>query len=72
MHQQKMKVLQYHMILQVNSGQLDINTKLSFGFFNNLRKQEDGLYGSVASRYTKALARSMKKVQLKKLKQQPF
>ena len=60
MHQQKMKVHQCHMIQLLNSGQLDINMKqYALAFSITEEAEEDGQYGSIASRYTKALARSL-------------
>ena len=60
MHQQKMKVLQYHMILQSQQWTARYQHEtIALAFSITEEAEEDGLYGSIASRYTKALARSV-------------
>ena len=68
MHQQKMKVLQYHMILLVKEWTARYQHEtVALAFSITEEAEEDGQYGSIASSYTKALARSM--ASTKKLKQ---
>ncbi len=57
--QSKLKELEFHLIMHKKLSQLDTHETLALAFAITEEAIEDNLYDRLASRYTKALARSM-------------